>query len=224
MTLVTDGPANVAGALIDTLIASNRGDRNAFTFGEKRYSFQDVAALMNRAGNMLKGMGLQRGAAVLVLLPGSPAFVASVLGAMKAGGVAVLGPQPVSDPALRACLAACAPSLVVIHQNDLDGARDALAASAARSIVVGGDGRDHPSFVDEIRRQSSWLAAETVGGDAVAWGAWTGAAIHRFTHAQLAALLDRSDGAPADATLPAHAAATIGMLRCFARGEPATLP
>jgi len=47
---------NVAATLIDALIASNRGDRHAFAFARKTYSYQDVAALMNRTGNMVRSL------------------------------------------------------------------------------------------------------------------------------------------------------------------------
>src|SRR5436305_11876293 len=116
---------------------------------------------------------------------------------MKAGAIPVIAPVPLNGPALEAAIAACTPSLVVIHQNDLNVAREALARAlpdgGGRVIVVGGDGRDHKSFLDEMRSQSSWLVAEAVGGDAVALGAWIGASIHRLTHAELATLVDRGD-------------------------------
>ena len=224
MTQATGTSTNAAGVLIDSLIASNRGDRNAFTFADKRYSYQDVAALMNRAGNMMKGMGVRPGAAVLVVLPGSPAFVASVLGAMKAGAMAVLGPAPGDATALRACVAACGPALVIVHQNDLASASVALEGLRADAvIVVGGDGRSHKSFVDEIRGQSSWLSAESVSGEAPALAAWTGSSIAALTHAQLAALRDGGEASASGSGMTARAAACVAMLRAFAKGETATL-
>jgi acyl-coenzyme A synthetase/AMP-(fatty) acid ligase len=226
MTQVTEKPLNVAALLIDSLIASNRGDRNAFSFAEKRYSYQDVAALMNRAGNMIKALGVGRDAAVLVLLPGSPAFVASLLGAMKAGAMPVLGLSPGDAHALQACVAACKPSLVVIHQNDLATASGSLVGVAADAIVVvGGEGKDHRSFVDEIRGQSSWLSAEAVNGNAAALAVWAGSAMQKISHAELFALVGPGDpGKSRGATLPTQAVAAIAMLRTFATGETATLP
>jgi len=176
----------------------------------------------------MKGLGVQRGAAVLLVLPGSPAFVASLLGAMKAGAIPVLGAAASNGPALAACISACTPSLVVIHQNDLDGAREtlgrALPDGGGRVIVVGGDGHAHKSFLDEMRSQSSWLAAEAVGGDSVALGAWTGASVLRFTHGELAALVDPQSDTPPDQTLPSQLTATLSMLRNFAQAEGAALP
>jgi acyl-coenzyme A synthetase/AMP-(fatty) acid ligase len=79
MAEVADHVPNVASTLIDALIASNRGDRHAFSYNDKRYSYQDVAALMNRTGNLLHGLGLEAGSRVLLLLPASPARVAGML-------------------------------------------------------------------------------------------------------------------------------------------------
>jgi acyl-coenzyme A synthetase/AMP-(fatty) acid ligase len=212
---------NVAGTLIDTLIASNRGDRNAFAFGEKRYSYQDVAALMNRAANMLRGMGVRPGERVLVLLPGSPALVASLLGAVKSGAVPVLGAPADDGGALQRCAAASTPAAAVVHQSCLASAADALAALAADTvIVVGNDVQGHKSFVDSIRGQSSWFAAEPIDGDAPAIAVWSGSSLRTISHAQLAAMLDGEGATDAEAGI----ASTVAMLRAFSHGEVATLP
>jgi len=88
---VADATPNVTATLIDALIASNRGDRHAFEFARKTYSYQDVAALMNRSGNMVRKLGVTAEDRVLLLVPESPAFVASLLGVMKAGAVPIVG-------------------------------------------------------------------------------------------------------------------------------------
>jgi acyl-coenzyme A synthetase/AMP-(fatty) acid ligase len=221
-----DAPANIAGRLIDTLIASNRGDHHAFAYGEKRYSYQDVAALMNRAGNMVKAMGVTNASPVLVVLPPSPAFVATVLGAIKAGAMPVLGVAAGDPSALQACIAAVRPALVVLHQNDIARLEAALAALPAEAvIVVGGDGNDRKSFVEEMRGQSSWLAAEPAAGDAPALGLWNGASLRTLSHAGLATLIDAGGDAQGNAgvAISADASAAIALLRVFAKGEATTL-
>ncbi len=227
MTQTAEATPNIAAALIDTLIASNRGDRHAFAFGEKRYSYQDVAALMNRAGNMMKALGVEPGAAVLLLLPGSPAFVASLLGAIKAGAMPILGAAANDETLLQRCITATGPSLVVTHQDhvaNIEGALSLVPRDAV--VVVGGDAEGHKSFVAELRGQSSWLSAEPVGGDASALGVWTGSSLRRISHAELSALLDSHENAtgPADPSLSNEVIAALAMLRAFSRGEVATLP
>ena len=123
MAEVADHVPNVASTLIDTLIASNRGDRHAFSYNDKRYSYQDVAALMNRTGNLLHGLGLEAGSRVLLLLPASPARVAGMLGAIKAGMVPVLGAPA---QALEHCIAIVKPAAA--DQADVFAARSCTRA------------------------------------------------------------------------------------------------
>jgi len=80
MSLVTE--VNTALA-IDRSISENKGDQLAIRYRDKRYSYNDLAALMNRAGNMLKKNNVGMGDQILVAVSASPSLVASVLGAMK---------------------------------------------------------------------------------------------------------------------------------------------
>jgi acyl-coenzyme A synthetase/AMP-(fatty) acid ligase len=226
MNQLADAIPNVATTLIDTLIASNRGDRHAFSYNDRRYSYQDVAALMNRTANLVKELGVEQGASVLLLLPPSPALVASLLGVIKAGAVAVLG-APSDSGALERCVAKIRPSAAIVHENHLAGAETALATIPQDAIlVVGTTAPDrYKSFLQEVRRQPSWLAAQDVARDAPALRLWTGSGVDEVSHAGLAAFIDgggRIDGGSTEAL--GHEAAAIGaMLRAFSRGEEATL-
>jgi acyl-coenzyme A synthetase/AMP-(fatty) acid ligase len=216
---------NVATTLIDTLIASNRGDRHAFSYNAKRYSYQDVAALMNRAGNMLKGLGVEAAAPVLLLLPASPASVASLLGAIKAGAVPVLG-APLESGALETCVATVRPAAAIVHESCLADARKALAAVPHDAVVVAGaDAHGYKSFVEAMRGQGSWLAAQEVGGDAPALAVWTESGLETMTHAELAAFLQGTGGLRGESKHGRGAEISVvgAMLRAFAQGDEATL-
>ena len=224
MSEVAGTTTNVASAWIDGLIASSRGNQLAFVYAQKRYSYTDVAALMNRAGNLIKGMGLTAGAPVLMLLPGSPAMVATLLGAIKAGAVPIVGAPREDTEALRRCVAASRPAAAVVHENVLAAAVPALAGIAKERVVVVGTNvpAGYRSFVDEIRALSSWLAAEPTAEDAPALSRWNGSALGTASHARLAAEIDgASQGEP---LLGAGSQAMAAMLRAFAAGEEATLP
>ena len=214
---------NVAATLIDALIASNRGDRHAFAFARKTYSYQDVAALMNRTGNMIRSLGIDKGAHVLLLLPESPAFVASLLGVIKAGAVPVVG-APVHDAeALEHCVATVAPVAAIVHQTQLERAEKALAALPAEAVVVvGSDGHGHKSFVDEVRAQPSWLSAESVHADAPALGIWTGSALATMSHGEVTTFIAGTEQL-GDAASSPEMVKLGAMLRAFAKGEEATL-
>jgi acyl-coenzyme A synthetase/AMP-(fatty) acid ligase len=223
VSVVGESTHNIAAIVVDRLIATNRGDRDAFSYNGKRYTFQDVAALMNRAGSMLKAMAVPAGGSVVIALPPSPAFVGSLLGAMKMGAVPMIGAS--SDPEdLARCVAATRPVTAVVHENRLSEAESALAPLARDAIVVVGAAVcGHRSFIDEMRTQPSWLPAADVRGDAPALGIWTGATAQIASHADVAAWLEEADATPTGHDQGDPARAVRAMLRAFAKGEAAIL-
>ncbi len=80
---------NMASALIDRQVAEGRGDRVAVRFRGREISYRALQQAANRAGHALLRLGIQRENRVAVLLPDCPEFLASFLGAMKAGAVPV---------------------------------------------------------------------------------------------------------------------------------------
>jgi acyl-coenzyme A synthetase/AMP-(fatty) acid ligase len=221
--VASEGTHNVAAIVVDRLIATNRGDREAFSYNDKRYTFQDVAALMNRAGSMLKAMAVPAGGSVLLALPLSPAFVGTLLGAIKMGAVPMVGvPSDAED--LARCVAATHPVTAIVHENRLSTAEPALTSLAREAVVVVGAAvHGHRSFVDEMRTQPSWLPAADVSPDAPALGLWTGANAQRFSHAEVAAWVDDADAARAGSDAGGQARIAMAMLRAFAKGEAAIL-
>ena len=223
MNAATEGTRNAAAVVIDRLIATNRGDRDAFSYNGKRYTFQDVAALMNRAGSMLKGMGVPAGGSVLVALPPSPALVGSLLGAMKAGFVPIID-VPADADGLARCIAETKPAAAIVHEKRLAAAEGALAPLPHEAVVVvGAEVHGHRSFVSEMRDQPSWLPAADVSEDAPALRAWTGAAANAFRHADVAAWAMDTDEGQTDGDAGEEARTVKAMLRAFAKGETATL-
>jgi acyl-CoA synthetase (AMP-forming)/AMP-acid ligase II len=217
-----DVTPNVAATLIDALIASNRGDRHAFEFARKTYSYQDVAALMNRTGNMIRSLGVATHARVLLLLPESPAFVASLLGVMKAGAVPVIGAPLDDDGALAHCVAAIAPAAAIVHQAYLEQASTALAGIPHGAVVVVGTNVDgYTSFVDAVRTQPSWLSAVSVHGDDPALGIWKSAGLVTIGHAGMSEFIEGN--ANASGASSAGEARVAAMLRAFSSGEEAQL-
>jgi acyl-coenzyme A synthetase/AMP-(fatty) acid ligase len=210
-------PANLAAGLIDSLIQANCGDRQAFAYRGRRYSFHDVAALMNRAANLLDAWQVPAGARVLVLLPPSPAQVASVLGAMKSARVPLVASPALDRIALAALLDGAGPAAAIVHE-------DALVAFDAASrdkpdmhiAVVGGDATGHVSFVQALREQSSWRAADAVGAEATVLEWCTDGKCVGLSRGAL-------DAALAEGPAPDDAQGIVPMLRAFSRGEEVTL-
>jgi acyl-coenzyme A synthetase/AMP-(fatty) acid ligase len=205
---------NVARLVLDRHVTEGRGQQGALRFGGKRYSFHDLAAIANRTGNMLKAAGVARGAMVLVILPPSPAFAATIVGAMKIGAVAALC-SDVSEPAeLRAVLARTNAALIVAHQDRV--AAIAAAGAAKEAIVaVGQETGGYRSFIELVREQPSSLACEPMHPQAPALAIGAGETLTTFAHGQLAAgMADHSEEGPGR---------VFAMLRALAAGEEHTL-
>jgi benzoate-CoA ligase family protein len=80
---------NAAVDFVDRHLAEGRSDRIAIRCEGRSHSYGEIAVLMNRTGNALKGLGIEMESRVFLLLPDSPQFVAAFFGAIKIGAVPV---------------------------------------------------------------------------------------------------------------------------------------
>ena len=80
---------NLADHFVDRRIQEGRASKIAIRCDESVRTYGDVAADVNRIGNTLLNLGLQKGRRVLLLLPDCPEFAAAYFGAIKVGAVAV---------------------------------------------------------------------------------------------------------------------------------------
>ena len=178
---------NVTGLLVDRHIEANRGDQNALIYGEKRYSYNDVAALTNRAGNMFLELGAELGRHIVIALPPSPAFLASVLGAMKIGAVPTIVAKAASRE-LGPCVEAADPVVVVVDQAQIDNAEAAQIAQALL-VVVGEDVGQNRSFVELIREAPSSLNAAHLDIEATAVAVFVDGHTTTLSHGELQAVV-----------------------------------
>jgi benzoate-CoA ligase family protein len=81
-----------ASALIDRNIEAGRGDKPAFHAPDATLTYDELRRCANRAGNLLRELGVRREDRVLMVLDDTTAFPAVFLGAMRIGAV----PVPVS--------------------------------------------------------------------------------------------------------------------------------
>lgn len=142
---------NATSDLLDTNLERGRTDRMAVRTHGAEWTYGQVAELVNRTGNALRGQGVELENRVLIAVPDSMAFVATFLGAIKIGAV----PVPVS-PRLRpeeyAFLLSDSRSKAAVVSEHVAGVlREANVSSTAapRLIVTGRPGPDEESF-DEI--------------------------------------------------------------------------
>lgn len=80
---------NLAAHLLDRALESGWSDRVALVCGDEIYTYGQLADEVNRAGNLLLGLGVQAEQRVALLVGDSPAFATVFLGAMKIGAVPV---------------------------------------------------------------------------------------------------------------------------------------
>jgi benzoate-CoA ligase family protein len=80
---------NAAVEFVDRHLEEGRADRVALHHEGRRFTYGQVAAMVNRVGNALRHLGVEMENRVLLLLYDSPEFTASFFGAMKIGAVPV---------------------------------------------------------------------------------------------------------------------------------------
>ena len=80
---------NLTDQFVDRHIREGRALKVAIRCGELAYTYGDLAADVNRAGNGLLRLGLQDEQRVLLLLPDCPEFAIAYFGVIKIGAVAV---------------------------------------------------------------------------------------------------------------------------------------
>jgi benzoate-CoA ligase family protein len=82
-------PLNIARRLLDANLLAGRGNKLALSCEGHRMTYAEVNRAVNCTGNTLQALGVEMENRVVLILPDSPAFVASFLGAIKIGAVPV---------------------------------------------------------------------------------------------------------------------------------------
>ncbi len=80
---------NLVADLVDRHVLGGRAGHVAIEYQGRSWTYGDVADQVNRVGHGLRALGVAREQRVLLVVPDSPEFVATYLGAMKIGAVAV---------------------------------------------------------------------------------------------------------------------------------------
>jgi benzoate-CoA ligase len=80
---------NCVSTFLDRHIREGRGENIAIRCGEETVTYAKTQEMVNRAGNGLAELGVERGDRVYLLLPDSPSLVYAMLGAMKIAAVPI---------------------------------------------------------------------------------------------------------------------------------------
>lgn len=78
---------NLTTYYLEENLTEGRGEKTVIYYQDRQYTFNELYALTNRVGNVLKEFGVDLEERVLLVLQDSPEWVAGWFGAMKIGGV-----------------------------------------------------------------------------------------------------------------------------------------
>lgn len=180
-------------ALIESQ-AVNHADRTFLVCEDdgREYSFAALDEKTNRAGNMLRECGAGDGARVAILMANSPEFVFVLLGAMKAGLIAVPIHTDLVRDQVRFCLEDCGASVLVVdaahwelvkpYHADLPGLQAVILAGSPDAV----EGRAvHTSHKESARVELIPLIALDGAMDAAAAGPIAGRALRWWDEAEI---------------------------------------
>ncbi|MBX6377159.1 MAG: AMP-binding protein [Clostridia bacterium] len=130
---------------------------------ERRYRFEDLRRLSNRFANVLRGLGVQRGDRVFMLLPRVPEHHVALLGALKAGAVVSSLTVTFGREAIRYRLQDAGVRVLVTDTANLEKCSDLGVDTLEHIVVVGGKGPE--GFDDLLVRASDRFTPEPTRSD-----------------------------------------------------------
>jgi acyl-coenzyme A synthetase/AMP-(fatty) acid ligase len=160
---------NAAVDFVDANVAAGRGDKLAIINADdgSSYTYNDVLAHTNRAGNVLKKLGVRREERVLLLLLDSPEFVFSFFGAIKIGAVPI-PTNTLLKPADYEYMINDSRARVLVASESLLPQVEPILANLTHLdhiIVVGRPGDGQLSYQELIDAASAELSPADLGKD-----------------------------------------------------------
>lgn len=168
---------NLARYLLDDRVTDGRGSAPAVYDGDRTYTYADVVDLANRAGDVLRELGVAPEDRVLIVLPDGIEFVATWFGALKIGAVFAMANtiHPSDDYAYyleytRAPVAVVAEEVLPKFEAVLSGARHLKHLLVVESRPGASRITAHPTFQGMIQSASSALETyDTHADDIAGW-------------------------------------------------------
>ncbi|MBA3350654.1 MAG: acyl-CoA synthetase, partial [Actinobacteria bacterium] len=108
---------------------------------ERRLTFGDFKSMSNRIANVLRGLGVQRGDRVAVLLPSVPETAAAFLAVYKVGGILLSLSQLYGDESIAHRLSDSGSRLLITDGTNrprLEGMRDRVVSLERVVVLQGG--------------------------------------------------------------------------------------
>ena len=144
---------NDVSDIVDRQVRNGRGDVHAVIAGETRLTYDQLRREINRAGNLMRGLGIRREQRVLLVLDDTADFPIMFLGAIRIGAVPVpVGPLD-KDENFRHYIDDSYASLIVTDPTTLDRLATILGDRDVRYLVRGGSD-DRVIELEEALRRS----------------------------------------------------------------------
>ncbi|UVS81491.1 benzoate-CoA ligase family protein [Actinokineospora sp. UTMC 2448] len=181
MSGTTAAAAHLVGQDLDHNLAvrfldHNPGERTALITPDGATSYAELRALVNRAGNALRGLGVRKGDRVLIAMRDGVEYLAAWYGAQRIGAITVDVYNFLSPEEHRYNVDYLGPSIVVTDGDVVEAMR---YAGARGSIVLGphphGLREDEHDFAELVGAQSAELEPTPVAATDIAmWKLTTG--------------------------------------------------
>jgi len=163
---------NLADYFLDHNLAAGRGDKVCLRSGDERWTYAEVVRQANRAGHLLRELGVGIEDRVLLVLPDAPPFVACWFGAAKLGAVITMVNPLLPAEEYAYYFDYTRARVAVIHDSLVEKLRPVLAAARhlKNVLVVGRQAYGYPHY-DELAAQmpDQLTAADTHRDDPAIW-------------------------------------------------------
>jgi benzoate-CoA ligase family protein len=158
-----------ASDIVERQVAAGRGEKRAVIAEDATLSYDQLRRRVNRAGHLLRELGVRREQRVLLVLDDTTAFPTVFLGAIRIGAI----PVPVSsldkDDNFRHFVDDSYAQLVVTDAGSLDRLRAALDGRAVRYLVPGREETGVVELNEALEAQPEELDALSTHRDDVAF-------------------------------------------------------
>ncbi len=162
---------NLSAVLLDEHLAAGRGDRPALRYEGATLSYRDVSRLVARAGAALRTLGVDMEDRVALLLPDSPEFVATFLGAIRIGAVPVTLSTYLTSDDYAELLGDCRARVLVAHASVMPRIAPIRGGlpHLRHVVIAGGDHGDDIGYDGLTRKQPDELVPEATSADDMAF-------------------------------------------------------
>jgi benzoate-CoA ligase family protein len=158
-----------AAAIVEQQVERGLSDKPAFVAADATLTYEQLRCQINRAGHLLRELGVRRENRVLLVLDDTTAFPVTFLGALRIGAV----PVPVSvldrPDNFRHYVDDSYAELVVCDADCLPRLRDALGERQVRYLTRGGEGDDVVELDAGLAAQDDELALALTHRDDMAF-------------------------------------------------------